>query len=209
MANQPLRIDAVPFPALATPAPIPAASYESLIARIAAGDKLAMRALFSRHQVRVYRFVLRAVHDPELAEDLVSEVFLDVWRHAGQFAQRAAASTWLLSIARHKALSALRKRKDAPLDETTAGAIPDTCDDPEVAVARSEQGAILRDCLQRLSANHREIIDLAYYQGMRIEAVAEILGIPPNTVKTRMFHARRQLASLLQAAGVERWGRAA
>lgn len=209
MANQPLRTEATPSAAAqcaTTPPRLPALAVldEALIMRIAEGDKLAMRALFARHQLRVYRFLRRAVHDPQLAEDLVSEVFLDVWRHAGQFARRAAASTWLLSIARHKALSALRRRKEARLDEATAATIPDEHDDPEVELAKSEQGAILRDCLRRLSCDHREIIDLTYYQGMGIEAVAEIVGIPANTVKTRMFHARKHLATLLAAAGVTR-----
>ena len=202
MTNQSLRIEA--RPCTATPPLRPAQVDEALIARIAEGDKLAMRALFARHQVRLYRFLLRTVHDPQLAEDLVSEVFLDVWRHAGQFARRSAASTWLLSIARHKALSLLRRRKDAPLDEATGAAIADERDDPEAAVAKSEQGAVVRDCLRRLSPAHREIIDLTYSQGMGIEAVAEIVGIPANTVKTRMFHARKHLAALLEAAGIDR-----
>ena len=209
MANQPLWIEAVLIPAPAMPAPTPAAPDESLIARIATGDKLAMRALFARHQVRVYRFVLRLVRDPQLAEDLVSEVFVDVWRKVGRFEHRSAASTWLLAIARHKALSESRKRKESQLDEAAAAAIPDERDDPEAEVSKTEQATILRGSLERLSVDHREIIDLTYYQGAGIKAAAEILGIPPNTVKTRMFHARRQLASLLQAAGVERWGSAA
>ena len=85
-------------------------SDEVLIGRIASGDRLAMQVLFARHHVRVYRFVLRLVNDPTLAEDLISEVFLDVWRQAGRFEARSAVSTWLLAIARFKALSALRKR---------------------------------------------------------------------------------------------------
>ncbi len=202
MANQPLRIDATPFAAPPRPPMQAAATDDTLMARIAERDKLAMRALFGRHQARVYRFVLRAVHEPVLAEDLVSEVFLEVWRHAGQFAQRSAAATWLLSIARHKALSALRRHKHAPLDEATAAAIADQRDDPEAVVAKSQRGAILRDCLRQLSSDHREIIDLTYYHGMGIEAAAEIVGIPVNTVKTRMFHARRRLAALLECAGV-------
>ena len=205
MANQPFRIDAAPRAAARPPVLVQPAPDETLIARIASGDKLAMRALFARHHVRAYRFLLRVVGEPCLAEDLVSEVFLDVWRNASHFAGRAAAATWLLGIARHKALSALRRRKDVPLDDAAAATLPDGRDDPETVVVKTEQSAILRDCLNRLSPEHREIIDLTYYHGMRIEAVAEIVGIPVNTVKTRMFHARRQLASSLQAAGVERW----
>src|SRR5437879_6152786 len=109
-------------------------SDEALIGRIASGDRLAMQVLFARHHVRVYRFVLRLVRDESTAEDLISEVFLDVWRQAGRFEGRAAVSTWLLAIARFKALSALRKRPDEELDEETAGSIEDTSDTPDVAL---------------------------------------------------------------------------
>ena len=94
-----------------------ATSDEVLIGRIASGDRLAMQVLFARHHVRVFRFVLRLVRDESRAEDLISEVFLDVWRQAGKFEGRSAVSTWLLAIARFKALSALRRRTDAELDE--------------------------------------------------------------------------------------------
>ncbi|MFZ0178075.1 MAG: sigma-70 family RNA polymerase sigma factor, partial [Pseudolabrys sp.] len=92
-----------------------------LISRIAGGDRLAMQVLYARHHVRVYRFVLRLVRNEATAEDLISEVFLDVWRQAGKFEGRsAAASTWMLSIARFKALSALRRRPEEELDDETA-----------------------------------------------------------------------------------------
>src|ERR1700756_3079307 len=95
----------------------PATSDEVLIGRIASGDRLAMQVLFARHHVRVYRFVLRLVREESVAEDLISDVFLDVWRQAGRFEGRSAVSTWLLAIARFKALSALRRRPDEELDE--------------------------------------------------------------------------------------------
>ena len=97
-----------------------ATSDEVLIGRIAKGDRLAMQVLFARHHVRVYRFVLRLVGNQSVAEDLISEVFLDVWRQADRFEGRSAVSTWMLAIARFKALSALRKRPDEELDEETA-----------------------------------------------------------------------------------------
>src|SRR5450631_4119535 len=95
-------------------------SDEVLIARIAGGDRLAMQVLFARHHVRVYRFVLRLVRNEATAEDLISEVFLDVWRQAGKFEGRSAVSTWMLSIARFKALSSLRRKPDEELDEDAA-----------------------------------------------------------------------------------------
>jgi RNA polymerase sigma-70 factor (ECF subfamily) len=148
--------------------------------------------------------VARLVRDESLAEDLISEVFLDVWRQAGRFEGRSAVSTWMLAIARFKALSALRRRPDEELDEETAGAIEDPNDDPGTTLEKKDKGAIIRKCLVGLSADHREIIDLVYYHEKSVEEVAEIVGIPENTVKTRMFYARKRLAELLKAAGIER-----
>ncbi len=92
-------------------------SDEALIRQVAQRDHSAMRALFARHRVGVYRWLLRLVHDEGVAEDLLSEVFLDAWRHAASFEGRSSVSTWLLAIARNKALSARRRRTDAELDE--------------------------------------------------------------------------------------------
>jgi RNA polymerase sigma-70 factor (ECF subfamily) len=181
-----------------------ATSDEVLIGRIAGGDRLAMQVLFARHHVRVFRFVVRLVKNESTAEDLISDVFLDVWRQAGRFEGRSAVSTWLLSIARFKALSALRRRPDEELDEDTAGAIEDPSDDPEIALEKKDKSALIRKCLSGLSAEHREVVDLVYYHEKSVEEVAEIVGIPENTVKTRMFYARKKLAELLKAEGIER-----
>jgi RNA polymerase sigma-70 factor, ECF subfamily len=179
-------------------------SDEVLVERIAAGDKLAMQVLFGRHHVRVYRFILRLVGHPADAEDLVGEVFLDVWRQAQRFEGRSSVSTWLLGIARYKALSALRRRSDAGLDDEAAAAIEDEADDPEVALQKKNKGEILRRCLAALSPEHREVIDLVYYHERSIDEVSTIVGIPENTVKTRVFYARKQLSELLRKAGVDR-----
>src|SRR6185369_6923735 len=116
------------------------------------------QVLFARHHVRVYRFVLRLVRNEATAEDLISEVFLDIWRQAGKFEGRSAVSTWMLSIARFKALSALRKRPDEELDDEMAERIEDHSDDPETSLAKKDKGAALRQCRSALSAEHREII---------------------------------------------------
>jgi len=181
-----------------------ATSDEILIGRIANGDRLTMQVLYARHHVRVFRFALRLVKNESAAEDLISEIFLDVWRQAGKFEGRSAVSTWILAITRFKALSALRRRTDAELDDEAAAAIEDTSDDPEVSAQKKDTGRVLRQCLAALTPDHREIIDLVYYHEKSVEEVAEIVGIPENTVKTRMFYARKKLAELLKAAGVER-----
>jgi RNA polymerase sigma-70 factor (ECF subfamily) len=177
---------------------------EELLSRIAAGDRLAMRVLFSRHQLAIHRFVLRLVRDDAVAEDAVSDTFLDVWKEAGSFAGRSRVSTWLMSIARFKALSALRRRRESGLDEDWAAGIADDADTPEVTAQKSDKGAVIRACIERLSAEHREVLDLVYYHEASIEEVAEIVGIAEGTVKTRLFHARRKLSELLLAAGIDR-----
>jgi RNA polymerase sigma-70 factor, ECF subfamily len=180
------------------------ASDEVLIGRIAQGDRLAMQVLFARHQVRVYRFVLRLVGSQTVAEDLVSEVFLDVWRQADRFEGRSAVSTWLLAIARFKALSLMRRKPDQELNEEMAEAIEDKSDDPEIAIQKKDKGAALRRCLEALSPEHREVVDLVYYHEKSVLEAAEIVGIPEATVKTRMFYARRRLSELLKTAGIDR-----
>jgi RNA polymerase sigma-70 factor (ECF subfamily) len=176
----------------------------ALIRSIAAGDKHAMQNLFARHNVRVFRFVLRFVGDKSAAEDLVSEAFLDVWRQAGRFQGRSQVTTWLLAIARNKALSALRRRSTEELDEDAAAAIEDPQDNPEVTMQNRQKSGILLNCLTQLSPAHREVIDLVYYHQKSIDEVAEITGVPQNTVKTRMFYARKRIAELMSAQGIDR-----
>ena len=181
-----------------------ATSDEMLLQSIADGDRTAMHTFYARHNVRAYRFILRIVRDATMAEDLVSQVFLDVWRTAGQFERRSQVSTWLLSIARFKALTSLRQRRYEDIDQEEVREIADDSDTPETSLERRTTSTILRACVAKLSPAHREIINLVYYHEKSVEEVAGIVGIPENTVKTRLFYARRKLADLLQAAGVER-----
>ena len=184
----------------------PAALDESLIAEIAAGNRLAMRNLYVRHERRVFRFILRMVGDRCLAEDVLSEVFFDVWKKAEHFQGRSSVSTWLLGIARHKALTAAaaKPRTSEPLDGAAALSIADPSPDADAGMLAHERIVLVRRCIDALSPEHREIIDLVYYQEKSIKEIADLLGIPDNTVKTRMFYARKRLALLVEAAGADR-----
>src|ERR1700731_737996 len=113
-------------------------SDQALVGLIAQGDKDAMRVLFGRHNVRVFRFLMRFVDGEATAEDLVSEVFIEVWRHAGQFEARSQVATWLLAIARHKALSALRRRSTDEVADNVIELIEDASDNPEVTLQKTE-----------------------------------------------------------------------
>jgi RNA polymerase sigma-70 factor, ECF subfamily len=176
-------------------------SDENLIRAIAAGSQAAMRTLYARHRLRVYHFIVRLGSDTDRAEDLVSEVFLSVWRQAGTFENRSQVSTWILSIARFKALTALGRRREPQLDEDAIKTVADDADTPEQTVLHTDRRAQLRRCIAQMSSDHREVIDLVYYHEKSVEEVAKILRLPKNTVKTRMFYARRHLARLLATHG--------
>ncbi len=135
-----------------------------------------------------------------MAEDLLSDVFLDVWRQAERFEGRASVSTWLLG--------------DRPLQGALGDAAPAGCgarrrgrghgrdpaDDPEFVLQKKDRGELLRQSLARLSPEHGEVIDLVYYHGKSVKEVAKIVGVAEATVKTRMFYARKKLAELVEAA---------
>ena len=186
-----------------TMAPAPtghATSDDVLVQRVAAGNRLAMHGLFARHHARVYRFILRWVGDPSVAEDATGEVFLSLWRQADQFKAQSSVSTWLLAIARDKAVAELRRRRCEAFGEDVT-AVADPADGPDVTLHAKDRGQALRLCLAQLSPEHREMIDLVYYHEKSIEEIAEIVDIPEDTVKTRTFYARTRLVDLLGSAG--------
>jgi len=186
-------------------APSPSARRDmadaTLIARIATGDRLAMHALFARHKTRVYRFILCLVGDAASADDLTSEVFLTVWRRAHKFRGRAAASTWLLAIARFKALDELRRRRDAAPDLEQPDA-SDPAADPEASWADKHRGAMLRKCLGALSPEHRTIIDLVYYHDRR-DSVRH--GQNPDVLRAQEARRPARRARGDARGGVERY----
>jgi len=166
------------------------------------GDSLALARLASREKpVAVVsasaQDAQRLVDDIAAAEDVVSEAFMEVWRQAGRFEGRSSVSTWIMAIARFKALSARRRHPEAELDAQVTGTVADPAPTPEQVVLEGDRCTQLRACLSQLSPDHRAIIDLIYYHDKTIEEVAEIVGAPKNTVKTRMFYARKRLAWLL------------
>jgi len=175
-----------------------------LLGRIAAGEQAAVRTLFARHHLRIFRFIMRKTGNEATAEELTNEVFLEIWRHAGKFEGRSKASTWMLSIAHNRTVSRLRRRSEAQLEEGVAEAIADDADTPEISTSKRGKGEQIRACMERLTPDHRAIIDLVYYHEKSVSETSEILGIPEGTVKTRMFHARKKLGEILQQEGVDR-----
>jgi RNA polymerase sigma-70 factor (ECF subfamily) len=192
-------------PAIAKLAPESLSDHELLVA-ISARDQSAMEELFDRHQDKVYRFICRTFKDEGLAEDITAETFCEVWRAAAAtFKGQARDSTWLLAIARNLAISVLRRKSEQALDESAALSLEDGADNPEVAAAKKQRDAIVARCLNALSAPHRELIEFFYFQDKSIAEVAELMGIPVNTVKTRMFRARNLIGQMLKGYGIGRF----
>jgi len=171
---------------------------------IAQGDRRAMHMLFARYKARVYRYALRLTKDDAVAQDLVNDVFLAVWRQSARFEGRSQVCTWLFAIAGNLAATALKRRPLESLEQQIADSVPDVADDPEVATGKLQEKSILASCLSKLSPPHREIIDLIYYHDKSVTEVAEIIGVPRSTVKTRMFYARNEIAGLLKKCGFDR-----
>jgi len=170
--------------------------------RIAGGDRLAMRVLFGRHHLRVHRFVCGMVRDGVGADDILDDVFFEVWQQAGRFDGHPSVSAWLLGMARQKALGARPRRSTAGPD----AAVADEVDDPAIGAQEANRDAVLQHCLGALSNEHRGVTDLVYYHEKSVEDVAQIMGAPANTIKTRMYQARKKLSELLAAAGIDRGG---
>src|ERR1700730_253904 len=170
-----------------------------LIKRIAEGEKRALETLYNRHRDRTFKFLLRLTANRPAAEDLTHDVFLEAWNSAKRFEGRSSVATWVLSIARYKALDARRKQRTLTEHDLPARAEPT----PEATAMRASSSDYMRQCLAALSEEHREIIDLVYYHEKSVKEVSVILDIPENTVKTRMFYARKKLKEMLLARGDE------
>ncbi len=181
-----------------------------LIERVAAGDREAFEAFYHRYQRKVFAYLLRLLRRPALIEEVLDDVMLAVWHGAGRFDGRSRASTWVFGIAYHKALKALtRARRSADRDgpsldapEAEAPVVPAGGSGPESAAQRSELRRKLASAMDCLSPAQRAVVELTFYYGYSYPEVAEIVGCPVNTVKTRMFHARRLLKERLPRLGV-------
>lgn len=172
------------------------ASEAELLKAVAKGDHSAFERLYQYYEKRVFHYVRLFVREQALAEDVVAEVMVSVWRGACTFAHHSRVSTWIFGIARHKALDALRKtgrhdRDGIPFED--AGEIPSGCESPMEQAHRVEIGALTRRALMALSLEHREVLRLVFYEELAYEDIARMLGIPENTVKTRVFYAKQHL----------------
>jgi RNA polymerase sigma-70 factor (ECF subfamily) len=174
------------------------ASDETLIASVARGDQTALRVLFSRHYSRIFRFALRFVKDHEDAKSVVNDTFLIAWQQASQFEGRSQVATWLLSIARYRALGVVKTRRSGcePLEDHIAQLV-DSAERVDDRMQREDSSRYLRRCLDALPREQAQLIELHYFRGVSLKDAVTLTGVPINTIKTRMFLARRKLARMM------------
>lgn len=178
---------------------LPDDQVHAILGRIAAGDERAVFELHKAYARRVHAFVLQRCSDDDVAQTVVSEVFFEVWKKPAAFRGESRFSTWLLGVARHKMLCALRRRTESHED------IDDLADELESEWPAAEQlldeaqtSAVMHRCLDRLSAAHRECLHLVYFEDCSLTDLAQLQQVPEGTVKTRLFHARRNLRECIE-----------
>ncbi|HVO03903.1 MAG TPA: sigma-70 family RNA polymerase sigma factor [Candidatus Cybelea sp.] len=179
------------------------ATEAALLQRVAGGDRDAFGELYRRLQRPLYGYLMKLVRERELVEDVLNETMMEVWRQAARFEGRASVNTWVFSIAHHRAVSRLRRKRETALDEETAAAIEDDAPTPDQRAQQNDMNRLLASLMEQLSFEHREILHLAYFQEFSVQEIADALDLPANTVKTRMFYARQRLKVLLEKSGVQ------
>jgi len=174
-----------------------------LVQRVAAGELPAFEQLYRSYHMRLTRFLERVTRRPGLVGELLNDTMFVVWTRAASYNAQSKVSTWIFAIAYRKALKAI-ERWDEPVDDDTQPPLAETAPGPEQRLAQAQLHAALVHAMDDLSAQQRAVVDLTYYHGIGYREIGDIVGCPVDTVKTRMFHARRRLKSLL-AGRLEDW----
>lgn len=173
----------------------------ALLAAVADSDRAAFDRLYRRYEARVHGYVKSIVRDPDAADDIVVATMTTVWQIATSYAAKSRVSTWILGIARHKAIDELRSRMRSPATIPVESALE--MEEPAPAASDAVDAEQLRQSMRQamslLSTEHQEALRLAYYEELPYEEIAELLGIPPNTVKSRVFYAKQELRRHLPA----------
>jgi RNA polymerase sigma-70 factor, ECF subfamily len=181
--------------------PIDDTQARQLLHRCAARDESALVALHRLLARRIHAFAWQRLRDDDLAQAVVVDTLHEVWKSAARFRGESLVTTWVLGIARYKSLEQQRRGEpDAEDIDDHADTLAADVDDGEAALDRWQQARQVRLCLQQLSAAHRECMQLVYYEGLGLADVAQVQQVPEGTVKTRLFHARRQMRSCVEGA---------
>lgn len=169
-----------------------------LLARVAAGDNAAFETLYRAYYPRLTRFLEQTTRSPSLIDEILDDTMMVIWRKAGTFNGQSRVSTWIFAIAYNRAMKTLGRERRA--GEDRGDPTPEATErGPETEFMEKQARLQMRRLLGRLSVEHRAVMELTYYFGYACKEIAEIVGCPVDTVKTRMFHARRKLRAMLLA----------
>ena len=172
----------------------------TLLSHVGRGHRDALELLYLRHGASILRFLRQVCGSPELAEEVLQETLLAVWKGASRFRAEASALTWIFEIARRQAHTAVRRKQLEMVSDDALGDVSDSDLGPaDLAIASATRDALLR-ALSELSIAHREVIVLALIEGLQYGAVARITGVPVGTVRSRLSHARLAMRKLLEEA---------
>lgn len=167
-----------------------------LIDRVAKRDLRAFEDLYRIYHPRLSRFLLNMTQRRHLVEEVLNDTLLVVWNRADSYNGTSKVSTWIFAIAYRKALKAMRKQ-DEPIEDKEADSRPSTESNPEQQLGSRQIQEVLSKAIGQLSADHRAVVDLTYFHEIGYREIAEIMECPTDTIKTRMFHARRYLKNIL------------
>lgn len=168
-----------------------------LLARIASGDRDALTELYHRERQPLFAYLLHLTTDAGIAEEVLQDTFVAVWRGAGSFAGRSRVRTWLIGIARRQAHNTLRRRALPCVDARTLAEVPDPVPEPEERAIINMTDDELAASIERLTLAHREVLLLAFAHDLSYAEIAQVLQIPVGTVKSRLNHAKRALREIL------------
>lgn len=172
----------------------------ALLARIGRRDESALRELHDRLARRIFLFAMARLRNEEAAETVMSDTLFEIWKHPDRFRGESRFSTWVLGIAKYKVLSTLRAEPDAHDDvDDYAETLADPNADVAGEIQAHQESVVLRDCIERLNDAQRECIQLVFFEGMALGEIAQIQSVPEGTVKTRLFHARKNLKTCVQS----------
>jgi RNA polymerase sigma-70 factor (ECF subfamily) len=169
------------------------------VRQTAQGDRTAFEQLYRAYQRRVFGYLFRMMGSAANAEEVTADVMVEVWKVARTFRGDSKVSTWIFGIARFKGLSVLRRARTTSVDVEEAVHVADPGELQDEALVRQSMKAGIREALGKLSKEHREVMELTFFEGFSYPEIAKLIDCPVGTVKTRMFHARKQLRDLLQA----------
>lgn len=175
----------------------------ALLARVAERDRVAFEQLYRVYYPRLFGYLFRILRRVGVVEETLNDVMMAVWRQAGQFRGDSRVSTWIFGIAYRQAMRSIRRTKSQPVLVEPEDRLLTVESDAEKSTMERELRLTLAASLELLSAEHRAVVELTYYYGYSYAEIGQIVGCPENTVKTRMFHARRRLRNLVPELATE------